>query len=65
MIPSYPPDMPNDANQHLEQVDFHDIRFGYSDWFGRNRNRKPLSASVFVAPNGQIEATYMDGRPQD
>ena len=60
-----PPDMPDDANQRLEQVDFHDIRFGYSDWFGRNRSRKPLSASVFIAPNGQIEATYMDGRPQD
>jgi hypothetical protein len=41
------------------------MRFGYTDWFGTHERRKPLSGSVFVAPNGQIEATYMDGRPQD
>ncbi len=63
--PGVPPDMPQDARQHLEQVDFHDMRFGYTDWFGTHERRKPLSGSVFVAPNGQIEATYMDGRPQD
>jgi inner membrane protein len=63
--PGSPPDMPQDANQHLEQVNFHDMRFGYTDWFGTHQNRKPLSGSVFVAPDGQIEATYMDGRPQD
>ena len=57
--------MPQDANQHLEQVNFHDMRFGYTDWFGTHERRKPLSGSVFVAPNGQIEATYMEGRPQD
>lgn len=60
-----PPDAPNEANPHLEQVDFHDMRFGYSDWFGRNQRGKPLSGSVFVAPDGQIEATYMNGQPQD
>jgi inner membrane protein len=63
--PGSPPDMPQDAGQHLEQVNFQDLRFGYTDWFGTHQNRKPLSGSVFVAPNGQIEATYMDGRPQD
>lgn len=60
-----PPDMPQDSAEHLEQVDFHDMRFGYSDWFGRHQRSKPLSGSVFVAPNGQIEATYMGSRPQD
>ncbi len=58
---------------HLEQVDFHDVRYGYSDWFGRSaygargdgRRRRPLSGSVYVAPNGQIEATYMNDRPQN
>jgi inner membrane protein len=63
--PGSPPDLPQDAGQHLEQVNFHDMRFGYTDWFGTHERRKPLSGSVFVAPNGQIEATYMDGRPQD
>jgi inner membrane protein len=63
--PGTPPDLPQDAGQHLEQVNFHDMRFGYTDWFGAHERRRPLSGSVFVAPNGQIEATYMDGRPQD
>jgi inner membrane protein len=63
--PGSPPDMPQDASEHLEQVNFHDMRFGYTDWFGTHERRKPLSGSVFVAPNGQIEAMYMDGRPQD
>jgi inner membrane protein len=63
--PSSPPDMPQDAVRHLEQVNFHDMRFGYTDWFGTHQNRKPLSGSVFVAPNGQIEATYMDNKPQN
>jgi len=63
--PGDPPDMPQDASPHLQQVNFHDLRFGYTDWFGTHQNRKPLSGSVFVAPNGQIEATFMDGRPQD
>lgn len=63
--PGSPPDMPQDANLQLERVDFHDMRFGYSDWLGSHRHGKPLSGSVFVAPNGQIEATYMDGHPQD
>ncbi|HZD77176.1 MAG TPA: metal-dependent hydrolase [Acidobacteriaceae bacterium] len=63
--PGDPPDMPQDANQHLEQVNFHDMRFGYTNWFGIHQNRKPLSGSVFVAPDGQIEATYMDGQPQN
>jgi inner membrane protein len=63
--PGDPPDVPQDANQHFQQVNFHDLRFGYTDWFGTHQDRKPLSGSVFVAPNGQIEATYMDGRPQD
>lgn len=60
-----PPDMAEDPKQHLEQVDFHDMRFGYTGWFGRPQGRKALSGSVFVAPDGQIEATYMGGRPQD
>ena len=63
--PGTPPDLPQGASQHFEQVNFHDMRFGYTDWFGAHERRKPLSGSVFVAPNGQIEATYMDGRPQD
>jgi inner membrane protein len=63
--PGTPPDLPQDVSQHFEQVNFHDMRFGYTDWFGAHERRKPLSGSVFVAPNGQIEATYMDGRPQD
>jgi inner membrane protein len=63
--PGSPPDLPQDASQHFEQVNFHDMRFGYTDWFGAHERRRPLSGSVFVAPNGQIEATYMDGRPQN
>jgi inner membrane protein len=63
--PATPPGMREDNNLHLRQVSFQDMRFGYTDWFGSHENRKPLSGSVFVAPNGQIEATYMDGRPQD
>ena len=63
--PGTPPDLPQDASQHFEQVNFHDMRFGYTDWFGAHERRRPLSGSVFVAPNGQIMATYMDGRPQD
>jgi inner membrane protein len=63
--PSSPPEMPQDPVEHLEQVNFQDIRFGYTDWFGTHERRKPLSGSVFVAPNGQIEATYMGSRPQD
>ncbi|MGA9716876.1 MAG: metal-dependent hydrolase [Acidobacteriaceae bacterium] len=63
--PGSPPDMPQDAARHLQQVNFHDMRFGYNDWFGTHQNRKPLSGSVFVAPNGQIDATYMDNRPQN
>lgn len=65
-----PPDAPNEADPHLEQVDFRDMRFGYSGWFGRDgfsgkQGGKPLSGSVFVAPNGQVEAMYMNGHPQD
>jgi inner membrane protein len=63
--PGDPPDMPQDASMRLQQVNFQDLRFGYTHWFGTHQNRKPLSGSVFVAPNGQIEATFMDGRPQD
>jgi inner membrane protein len=63
--PGNPPDITEDAKQHLEQVNFHDMRFGYTDWFGSHQNNKPLSGSVFVAPDGQIEATFMDGRPQN
>src|ERR1700761_3579863 len=63
--PGSPPDMPQDAAPHPQQVTSPDMRFGYPDWFGTHQNRKPLSGSVFVAPNGQIEATYMAGRPQD
>jgi inner membrane protein len=63
--PGTPPDLPQDASQRFEQVNFHDMRFGYTDWFGAHERRRPLSGSVFVAPNGQVEATYMDGRPQD
>jgi inner membrane protein len=60
-----PPDLPQEATEHLHEVDFHDLRFAYRDWFGSRGGRKPLSGSVFVAPNGQIEATYMEGHPQD
>jgi inner membrane protein len=69
--PPDPPDRPknagpeHDAGLALEQVDFHDLRFGYSDWFGRHQARKPLSGSVFLAPNGQVEAMYMNGEPQN
>jgi inner membrane protein len=63
--PGSPPDLPPDNTLHLEQVNFHDMRFGYTDWFGTHQDRKPLSGSVFVAPNGQIEATYMDNKPQN
>jgi inner membrane protein len=60
-----PPDLPQDTAEHLHEVDFHDLRFAYRDWFGSRGGRKPLSGSVFVAPNGQIEAMYMEGHPQD
>jgi inner membrane protein len=60
-----PPGLPEDATEHLHEVDFHDLRFSYVEWFGSRRNRKALSGSVFVAPNGQIEAMYMEGHPQD
>jgi inner membrane protein len=60
-----PPDLPDDATGHLHEVDFHDLRFAYRDWFGNRGGRKPLSGSVFVAPHGQVEATYMEGHPED
>lgn len=63
--PGSPPDMPQDAPGHLQRVNFHDMRFGYTDWFGTHQDGKPLSGSVYVAPNGQIEATYMDNKPQN
>lgn len=63
--PASPPDMAQDNPMRLEQVNFHDMRFGYTDWFGTHQNRKPLSGTVYVAPDGQIEATYMDGHPQN
>ncbi|MGI8771412.1 MAG: metal-dependent hydrolase [Acidobacteriaceae bacterium] len=59
-----PVDVPGDFAQHLEQVDFHDLRFGYSGWLGAHSDHKPLSGSVFVAPDGQIEAQSFDGKPQ-
>ncbi len=59
-----PPDAFGDFAQHLEQVDFHDMRFGYSGWMAAHADRKPLSGSVFVAPDGQIEAQSFDGKPQ-
>jgi inner membrane protein len=43
----------------LEEVDFEDLRFAYSAIPGANEGRPPLSATVYVAPNGQIEAMYM------
>ena len=58
-----PPDLPGDFTEHLEQVDFHDLRFGYAGWFARD-DRKPLSGSVFLAPDGQVEAMFFDGKPQ-
>jgi inner membrane protein len=55
--------LPTDADPNspliLEQVDFEDLRFAYSAIPGANEGRPPLSASVYVAPNGQIEAMYM------
>ena len=63
--PASPPDMPQDNSLRLQQVDFHDMRFGYTDWFGTHQNRKPLSGSAYVAPDGQVEAIYMDGHPQN
>ena len=53
--PGSPPEMPQDATHDLEQVNFHDMRFGYTDWFGAHQNRtRPLSGSVFVAPNQSV-----------
>ncbi len=59
-----PPDAAGDPATPLEQVDFHDMRFGYSGWLGQHAHRAPLSGTVYIAPNGEVEATYMDGKPQ-
>jgi hypothetical protein len=59
------PDSPEDREQHLERVNLEDMRFGYSDLLGRPMDHRPLSGVVFLAPNGQVEATYMSGRPQE
>ncbi len=48
----------------LQQVDFQDMRYGYSGWIGQAEDHKPLTGTVYVAPDGQIEAMYMDGKPQ-
>ena len=57
----WPPETAEDPNaaQILNRVDFEDLRFAYSAIPGSNEGRAPLSASVYVAPNGQIEAQYM------
>jgi len=63
-----PPDTPGapqtDAQPALERVDFEDLRFAYSAIPGANEGRPPLSASVYVAPNGQIEAQFMGDAEQ-
>ena len=60
-----PPDLTDDRAEHLERINFEDMRFGYSDFFGRPMDHRPLAGIVFLAPNGQVEATYMSGRPQE
>jgi inner membrane protein len=61
-----PPDAEGDASlpQTLTRVDFEDLRFAYSAVPGSNEGSAPLSASVYVAPNGQIEAMYMGENAQ-
>jgi inner membrane protein len=61
-----PPDAVGDPNlpQTLTRVDFEDLRFAYSAIPGSNEGRAPLSASVYVAPDGQIEAMYMGSSAQ-
>ncbi len=59
-----PPDADTATSAPLEQVDFHDLRFGYSGLLRNRGDRAPLSGTVYVAPNGQIEAMYMNGKPQ-
>jgi inner membrane protein len=54
-----PPDADPASPNVLERVDFEDLRFAYSAIPGSNEGRPPLSASVYVAPDGQIEAMYM------
>ena len=61
-----PPDYAKDPSlpQTLTRVDFEDLRFAYSAIPGSNEGRPPISASVYVAPDGQIEAMYMGDSPQ-
>jgi inner membrane protein len=62
-----PPDAADDPTlpQTLTRVEFEDLRFAYSAIPGSNEGRAPLSASVYVAPNGQIEAMYMGASAQN
>ena len=61
-----PPDFSSDPSlpQTLTRVDFEDLRFAYSAIPGSNEGRPPLSASAYVAPNGQIEAIYVGDKEQ-
>lgn len=49
---------------HDTQVSFHDLRFTYDVLFWHGRSHPPLSGSVMVAPNGQIDTMELDGRVQ-
>jgi inner membrane protein len=44
-------------------VEFRDLRFAYS-FLSRGRNSNALTAWVYVAPNGSIDAMVMNGRVQ-
>jgi len=54
-----PPDADPASALTFERVDLEDLRFAYSAIPGANEGRPPLGATVYVAPNGQIEAMYM------
>lgn len=53
------------TEERLHRVEFTDMRYGLFDLLGNPSERRLLYGTVFVAPNGQIEAMLMNGKPQE
>ncbi len=59
------PTSKEDATESLHRVEFTDMRYGFFDLFGNPADSRLLYGTVFVAPNGQVEAMLMNGKPQE
>ena len=55
-------DISNGGN--YTQVRLEDLRFAYNILFFRGRNNNPLSGTVTLAPNGDVDEMRMNGRLQ-